>query len=316
MKQAAKPVGTKKDETKQSILMEELGKLQKSRESIREQNMKYVERHPELKTLMDEFSTAVIAEKPSDIIKFGAKWFATLRSGGMGFPPLVLTGPSGCGKTTFVEKLMKDFPHLFTKAIETTTRIQKENEVDGRDFHFVDEMQFDEMKEQGKFVHWWPVMQNFYGITVDAVEDVYDQKKLCIVDCEMANVESWRNSPLDCKYFFLTPPSMDALEERLQKSQNYNKVQIDERMEAAGAQIDEGTTEGNFDQVVYNDNLARSYSEMVRVISSWYMAADITPPPMPSDDESASGTSGGGTGEGKSQKSGKSRPSSKQSSKK
>ena len=70
MKQAAKPVGTKKDETKQSILMEELGKLQKSREQIRDQNMKYVERHPEFKTLMDEFATAVIAEKPSDIIKF------------------------------------------------------------------------------------------------------------------------------------------------------------------------------------------------------------------------------------------------------
>ena len=39
------------------------------------------------------------------------------------------------------------------------------------------------MKEAGKFVHWWPVMQNFYGITVDAVEEVYDEKKICIVDC-------------------------------------------------------------------------------------------------------------------------------------
>jgi guanylate kinase len=296
--------------------MEELGKLQKSRESIRDQNLKYVERHPELKTLMDEFATAVVAEKPSDIIKFGAKWFATLRSGGVGFPPLILTGPSGCGKSTFVEMLMKDYPHLFTKCIETTTRIQKDSEVDGRDFHFVDEMQFDEMKEAGKFVHWWPVMQNFYGITVDAVEEVYDEKKICIVDCEVENVAEWRNSVLDCKYFFLTPPSMEALEQRLQKSQKYNKIQIDERMEAAVAQMDEGTTEGKFDQVVYNDNLARSYIELVRSVSSWYMSADIEAPPMPSDDESGSGTSGGGAGEAKSQKSGKSRPGSRASSKK
>ena len=74
--------------------------------------------------------------------------------------------------------------------------------------------------------------------------------------------------------------------------------------------------EGKFDQVVYNDNLARSYIELVRSVSSWYMSADIEAPPMPSDDESGSGTSGGGAGEAKSQKSGKSRPGSRASSKK
>ena len=134
-------------------------------------------------------------------------------------------------------------------------------------------------------------MQNFYGITIDAVEDVYEEKKICLVDCDMSNVAAWRASPLDCKYFFLAPPSLDALEDRLKKSQKYGPRVIEEKMEAAHAEMDEGTTDGVFDQIVYNDRMARSYSEFVRSVSSWYMSADIEPPVLPSDDESGSGAS-------------------------
>ena len=290
MKQAAKPVGTQKNETKQSILMEELGKLQKTRETLKEANKNYVGKHPELRTLLDEFSTAVIAEKPSDIIKFGARWFGSLRSGGVGFAPLIVTGPSGCGKTTFCEMLFKDYPDLFAKPVETTTRLPKKDETDGENFFFVDEMEFDEMKEKGKFVHWWPVMQNFYGLTVEAVEDVYDDKKICLIETEMENIAYFKSSPLDCKYFFIAPPNLDVLEQRLHASQKYNKVQIEERMEAASKQMDEGMDDTKYDQLVINENKMRSYVDLVSMICSWYPSADIPLPVLSSDDEGGNST--------------------------
>ena len=276
MKQAAKPVGTQKHETKQSILMEELDKLKKTRNTLKDANKNYVGKHPELRTLLDEFSTAVIAEKPSDIIKFGARWFGSLRSGGVGFAPLIVTGPSGCGKSTFCEMLFKDYPDLFAKPVETTTRLPKKDETDGENFFFVDEMEFDEIKEKGKFVHWWPVMQNFYGLTVEAVEDVYDDKKICLIETEIENMRTFKASPLDCKYFFIAPPNLDVLERRLQDSQKYNKVQIEMRMEAASKQMDEGMDDTKYDQLVINENKMRSYVELVSVICSWYPSVDYT----------------------------------------
>lgn len=290
MKQSVKPVGTQKNETKQSILMEELGKLQKSRETLKEANMKYVNKHPELRTLLDEFSTAVLAEKPADIIKFGSRWFGSLRSGGMGFAPLIVTGPSGCGKSTFCDMLLKDYPDIFAKPVQTTTRFPKKEEKDGEDFHFLDEMQFDEMKNEEKFVHWWPVMQNFYGLTVAAVEDVYDDKKICLIETTMDTIEAFKTSPLDCKYFFIAPPNLDVLEQRLKASQKYNGAQIEEKMEAAAIQMEEGMDDNNYDQVVINEHKMRSYVDLVSVITSWYVSANIPLPIINSDDESGSGS--------------------------
>lgn len=290
MKQSAKPVGTQKNETKQSILMEELGKLQKSRETLKEANTKYVGRHPELRTLLDEFSTAVLAEKPADIIKFGARWFGSLRSGGMGFAPLIVTGPSGCGKTTFCEMLLKDYPDLFALPVQTTTRLPKRDETDGIEFHFVDEMQFDEMKNEEKFIHWWPVMQNFYGLTVAAVEEVHDDKKICLIETTMDTISSFKASPLDCKYFFIAPPNLDVLEKRLKSSQKYNAPQIEERMEAATLQMEEGMDDTMYDQVVINEDKMRSYVDLVSVIASWYVSADISLPALNSDEKSGGGT--------------------------
>lgn len=286
MKKAAKPSGTPKEATKQSILTEELAALQLSRDKIKEANSRYVDQHPELRTLLDEFTSAAIAQKPSDLIKFGTKWFASLRDGAMGFSPLILTGPSGCGKSTLANKLIEKYPRVFAKPIETTTRVAKEVEVNGEDFYFVEEIEFQAIKERNEFIEWKPVYQNFYGTTIAAVELVIDSGRICILDLEFERIQKYKDSPLDNKIMFIAPPSMDVLEDRLNGSRRYNAGAIEEKMEDAIEQMEFGCTEGNFDGVLYNDELEPSFHELIYELIQWYVSADIDPPkPLVKDEE-------------------------------
>ena len=278
MKQAAKPSGTAKNATKQSILESELARLQEARGRLKDGNQRYVERHPELRTIMDEFVSATIAQKPNDIIKFGAKWFASLREGSKGFPPLCLTGPSGAGCSTMAKKLQTKYPKLFGRALETTTRQPKDYETDGEDFFFVNEEVFQKMVDAGDFITWTPVHENFYGLSLEAVEKVIEAGKICLLDLALDMLDKYRATPLDIKYMFITPPSIDVLEDRLLGAQRYNPAAIDEKLEAAPDQIDRGMNDAAFDACITNDELEASFNEVVYQIMGWYDGADIDPP--------------------------------------
>jgi guanylate kinase len=291
MKTKVKQTGTPKEATKQSILLQELSQLSDGREKIRAANQSYVERHPELRTLMDEFSNAVISDKPNDIIKFGAKWFASLKTGGMGFAPLVFCGPVGAGRRTIVKRLFEQYPHLFAVPIQTTTREAKKTEIDGEDFYFVGMKQFDEMEEEGKFIYVDMVYQNKYGVTLQAVEDIIDQKKIAFISCDFEAHYKYRECDLDCKFFFLTTPTVDVLEERLKKSLRYGEGQVHEMIDAAVPIIQYGTSDGNFDVIIYNEDLDKCYYDFVMALTGWYASADIEPPQKPNSDvESGDGS--------------------------
>jgi guanylate kinase len=278
MKQAAKPAGTPKTATKASILETELARLQETRARMKDGNQRYVDRHPELRTIMDEFVSATIAQKPNDIIKFGAKWFQSLREGQKGHPPLIITGPSGAGMSTMVKKLMTKYPQHFKKPLETTTRAPKDYETDGEDFFFVDEATFQAMIDRGDFITWSPVYENFYGMSLEAVERVVEAGKIAIMDLAIDALGKYRDTPLDIKYLFVAPPSLEVLEDRLLGAQRYNPQAIDDRLEKAPDQIERGMNSSEFDACVTNDELEPSFNDIVFQIMQWYPDADIDPP--------------------------------------
>jgi guanylate kinase len=95
---------------------------------MKEENQKYIDAHPELNSLLDEFVAAAIREKPSDLINFGSEFFTNLRDVthaaaiAKGPSPVVFAGPSGVGKGTLVNLLMTRFPGLFGFSVSHTTR--------------------------------------------------------------------------------------------------------------------------------------------------------------------------------------------------
>ena len=174
----------------------ELKKLQDQRHIIAQENKKYIDKHPELATLIDQFVSACISHKPTDIVKFGAHFFNDLRkSAGKGGPcPVVfagnyslfyclcllepmgvnlkLSGPSGVGKGTLVNKLISKFPNFFGFSVSHTTRAPRPGEENGVHYNFVNKTDMEEAIERGDFIEHAKVHTNFYGTSFDAVEKV------------------------------------------------------------------------------------------------------------------------------------------------
>lgn len=97
----AKPSGTKPSDTQSDILNAELEKLKNSRLRMKEENEAYLLKHPELRTMLDQFMTAALTSKPADVIKFASTYFTQLRNPNAveGPMPLVLTGCNYIGKS-------------------------------------------------------------------------------------------------------------------------------------------------------------------------------------------------------------------------
>jgi guanylate kinase len=151
----------------------ELQKLQEYRAKIGSENQKYINDHPELRTLIDDFVAAVIAHKPEDLVKFGAFFFSDLRKNGhLGPAPVVIAGPSGVGKGTLINRLLKDFPESFGFSVSHTTRAPRPGEEHGVHYHFVSKGDFEQAVEKADFIEYAKVHTSYYGTSLSAVEKV------------------------------------------------------------------------------------------------------------------------------------------------
>lgn len=152
---------------------------------MKEDNEKYLANHPELNGLLDEYVSAVIANKPNNLIKFSEEYFRSKVEGTkLGPAPLVFAGPSGVGKGTIISALMKRYPSVFGFSVSHTTRAPRAGEENGVHYHFV---QKDEMElgiSKGEFIEHAAVHTNFYGTSFKAVEKVsccFQNIKLCYI---------------------------------------------------------------------------------------------------------------------------------------
>lgn len=147
--------------------------MEQYRSAIGEANDQYIRKHPELRTLLDDFVTAVINHKPNDLVNFGTFYFNNLRKNGKVGPcPIIIAGPSGVGKGTIINKLLESFPELFGFSVSHTTRAPRQGEVDGVHYNFVTKADFEEAVERGDFVEYAKVHTNYYGTSIQAIEKV------------------------------------------------------------------------------------------------------------------------------------------------
>ena len=109
---------------------------------------------------------------------------------------LIISSPSGAGKTTLTHRLLQEFPEL-RFSVSHTTRAPRANEVDGQDYHFIDEPQFRSLIEQGSFAEWAEVHGNLYGTSVSEIERARaDGKQGVLFDVDYQGaVRSKRSSP-------------------------------------------------------------------------------------------------------------------------
>ena len=178
---------------------------------------------------------------------------------------LVLSSPSGAGKTTLV-KLLSESRH-FHISISHTTRKPRINENQDKDYHFVDNNEFENLIKKDEFLEYAKVFNHFYGSTKTPVINNLEKGKNVIFDIDWQGAEQIKNKKLKYKLitFFVLPPSKEVLFSRLSNRDMKDKLIAEERMKVFSKDIQHWK---NYDYVVINDNLQDCFNEICNLIDS------------------------------------------------
>ena len=178
---------------------------------------------------------------------------------------IVLSSPSGAGKTTLTKLLSTNSNYLIS--ISHTTRKPRINEIDGKDYYFVNEKEFKSLINKNEFLEYAQVFKNFYGTTILPVTDGLKKGKNIIFDIDWQGTKQIKEKKLQYKLitFFILPPSKKVLFERLSNREMKDKLIVDERMKQFNKDVLHWV---DYDYVVINDNLENCYKEVTSLIGS------------------------------------------------
>ena len=176
--------------------------------------------------------------------------------------PIVLSAPSGAGKTTIARALVERNEDVVF-SVSATTRPARDHEVDGVDYHFLSEQDFQAMIEADEFVEWAEVHGHLYGTSRKAVEEALDDGRFLILDIDVQGALQIRQRVPDAVLVFVLPPGADALVERLRDRGTEGEDTLARRIENARGELEQAS---KFDYVVVNENLEQAINEVWSIV--------------------------------------------------
>lgn len=177
----------------------------------------------------------------------------------------VLSSPSGAGKTSIARRLLELEPGTRI-SVSATTRPQRPDELDGRDYHFVSQAKFDQMAEQGGFLEHAEVFGHSYGTPRDKVEEMLADGFDVIFDIDWQGAQLLAQvAALDVVRVFVLPPSLGELESRLQRRAQDSPDVVAARMAQA---VDEMSHYGEYDHVLINRALHDSVAAARAILNA------------------------------------------------
>ena len=178
---------------------------------------------------------------------------------------LVLSSPSGAGKTTLSRKLLETDPGI-ELSVSVTTRKQRQGEIDGRDYHFIDAARFDAMVKGGELLEWAQVFGHRYGTPRGPVEAALASGHDVLFDIDWQGTQQLREkADHDLVSLFVLPPSMADLERRLRRRAQDPDEVIRARMATAA---DEMSHWAEYDYVVINTDVDRAFREVQTILAA------------------------------------------------
>ena len=177
----------------------------------------------------------------------------------------VMSSPSGAGKTTLTKKIAENNSN-FKISISHTTRKPRPNEIDGKDYHFVDKKKFDLLIKNNDFFEYAKIFDNYYGTLKAPVLKLLSQKKDVLFDIDWQGTQQLKNiKNLALVTFFILPPNMRTLKNRLLKRHQGQEKLIQQRMRKFNEEVSHWK---DYNYIVINDDLEICYNKILDIIES------------------------------------------------
>ncbi len=176
----------------------------------------------------------------------------------------IVAAPSGAGKTSLVNALVEKQPEV-RLSVSHTTRVAREGEVDGKDYFFVSQDQFAQMRDASAFLESATVFDNSYGTSSESVLSQLKQGCDVILEIDWQGAEQVRRNYPDSTSIFILPPSKSALEQRLRGRGQDNDEIIARRMSDAENEMSHYI---EFDYLIINDDFDVALKDLIAVISA------------------------------------------------
>jgi guanylate kinase len=178
---------------------------------------------------------------------------------------VVLAGPTAVGKGTVSAYVRANFPEVWL-SVSMTTRKPRPGEIDGRHYHFVDDHQFDRVRDAGEFLEWAVVHGRArYGTPRQPVLEALAAGRKALLEIDLQGARQVRAQMPEALFVFLAPPSWDELVRRLVGRGTESEEEREVRLTTARLEL---AAQREFDVTIVNDNVQHASEELVSLMNA------------------------------------------------
>ena len=177
---------------------------------------------------------------------------------------LVVSAPSGCGKDTIIAEVLKRLDNVFL-SVSMTTRPMRPGEVDGVNYYFVSQPEFENKIDCGEMLEYARYGSNYYGTPAGPVRDLLEEGKTVILIIEVQGAGNVKRMFPEACNIFIIPPSFEILEKRLRGRGTDDDESIIKRLDIAKCELARAE---EFDYIVENDVLEEAVEDIITIIKA------------------------------------------------
>ena len=176
--------------------------------------------------------------------------------------PIIISAPSGTGKTTTCKRLKERFPALKI-AISHTTRKIRDGELEGVDYYFISNKEFETKREKSQFLEWALVHREYYGTSFETIEKHRQEGFDILLELDIQGVNSLRKMDFEGVYILLLPPSIEEMAKRLRKRGTETEESIERRIKTGKEEI---KSYKKYDYIITNFEVEETVDSILAIV--------------------------------------------------
>jgi len=176
---------------------------------------------------------------------------------------MIVSGPSGVGKSTICREAIKQIKNAYL-SVSVTTRPKGKSEVDGQDYRFISQQQFQQQIDNDRLLEHAEIFGYLYGTPKDKVEQALQEGKVVILEIDIEGAKQAKAKYPQAEMIFIFPPTQRELVERMKARGREDAETVEKRLDRADREI--AAAWQYYDHMVINDDLRQAVNEVVQII--------------------------------------------------